>query len=810
MHDVQPHGVAVTPNLKVQTYACTVGVCPDWNVVVASDNCKDILNVSPEDLLGRPMAEIFDQLLVHRLRSQAQLLSVEAPVLHLQGCKDEQAELYYDITITSHGEDVFFEFEPAEITPGLATGLEQIQRMVHRVASRTEIEDASMLAARTLKVLTGFERVSVHRSSAKGFGTALGIETVASLPGEPSADCVRAHAENASSMLHYIPDLDQAISPLQTRDGDTTRTQAGAKSLCSIAPDDRLRAALKEEGVKAAMTIPVWIGEELWGLFICHSTTPRSQSVGRRSALALYALLFGYEVKLLYERTGAAGRSYARSMRNKIISLLDQDKDFGQAVLQNRDDINAILPHDGLALWHMGGFTREGQSLPLIEFESLFSYMQTLDIAEVITIDRLSDINVASSHLDPKCTALMAIPISLTARDYLLLFRQIDPVNDRKRNWLPWEIDSGNALRAALIEAHLKLVEKTPNSAAMAQDQNGLLVAELNHRVRNTLNLIRGMISQGRSKTEDVDTYAAELEGRVFALARAHDQLTKLEWGWVNLATVVDLNMFEYVRATRPNVVVQGTEIDLSPTAFTTLALVLHELSTNSQKFGALSSASGQVSLSVEIRPDRFAALRWVESDGPVVVPPDKKGFGLTIIEQSVPFELRGFAELEFKPEGLAAEFLLPPAHLRPHAQVGTVPKAELPRSVADTMGIRIDGDAMIVEDSLIIAIEAAELLRDAGATNVYSCNSVENALKTLDEAQIAFAMVDINLGGETSLEVANVLWERGIPAVLATGYGRDQAMLKKFPAMPLLTKPYGVEDLKQAMLDLGRDGGKP
>ena len=182
----------------------------------------------------------------------------------------------------------------------------------------------------------------------------------------------------------------------------------------------------------------------------------------------------------------------------------------------------------------------------------------------------------------------------------------------------------------------------------------------------------------------------------------------------------------------------------------------------------------------------------------------------MTIIQQSVPFELRGQSDVEFNEKGLEAHLRVPPGHVRQPVDTKTVQSGVIRKTSEEYWAeMTIDGAAMILEDSLIIAIDAADLLRSAGATKVYSCNSVESAFKVLDEDEVSFALLDVNLGSETSLAVAEQLWSDGIPAVLATGYGSDQDVLKEFPPLPVLTKPYDVSDLKEVLRNLRRPAGQ-
>ena len=103
-----------------------------------------------------------------------------------------------------------------------------------------------------------------------------------------------------------------------------------------------------------------------------------------------------------------------------------------------------------------------------------------------------------------------------------------------------------------------------------------------------------------------------------------------------------------------------GPDVALDPKAFATLALVVHEMMTNSAKYGALADSTGQVEVVWQLDQGSSLVIDWKESGGPPVQPPSRRGFGTTIIERSIPFDLKGDAELRFDLLGVQARFVIP------------------------------------------------------------------------------------------------------------------------------------------------------
>ncbi len=591
---------------------------------------------------------------------------------------------------------------------------------------------------------------------------------------------------------------------------DAAPARADARGPSNACPGPELAAALRRDKVRSALTIPVRVAGDLWGVVLCHHGAARTPSVGERGALAHFAHLFGYEIERMEHRLGVAARARAAQLCEALGRGVDDSADLADALREIADDMAVLLPHDGWMLWHQSRFDSTGLAPTRDEFEALFAILHERGTREALPVDRLSDLSFFPRSLEAARTALMVLPLSRKApHDCLILVRRLPSGHEQARSWESWEVDAGQAFRAAVIEVQHRLTESDRHARARAQERQSYLISDFNHRMRNTLNVILGFVSQGPNESASVEEFARVLEARIVVLARALDDLTEQDWGRVGLRLLLDRELGPFLTGTGPKALLSGDRIDLSPTAFSTMALVLHELVSNARKYGALSRASGRVDVTTTLDEHGFAHLVWTETGGPPIRGPARAGYGLTLIEKSVPHELRGKAQLDFTREGLIARFALPPGHftrIRPEAEGGALAGMD-PDGAPDD--ISIDGAALILDDSLIIAIESEELLRAAGASDVYTCSSVDAALQALDRGDVTFALLDVNLGGETSLAVAEQVWSDGIPAVLATGYGANEELLTDFPPLPVLSKPYTVAEIKDVLRHFrDRNGG--
>lgn len=189
-----------------------------------------------------------------------------------------------------------------------------------------------------------------------------------------------------------------------------------------------------------------------------------------------------------------------------------------------------------------------------------------------------------------------------------------------------------------------------------AELRQKLLIDELNHRVKNTLAAVQSIAVQTRRTTESAGAFHLAFTSRLMALARAHDLVTLQAWQGAALADVAWQTLAPFITGNESRISIGGPPIKLSPNAAVTMSMGLHELATNAAKYGALSAPSGRVALSWGI--DRSPAepaieIRWIESGGPPVKLPSRRGFGSRLLQQGLVLELDGAVNLDYAETGL-------------------------------------------------------------------------------------------------------------------------------------------------------------
>jgi PAS domain S-box-containing protein len=188
-----------------------------------------------------------------------------------------------------------------------------------------------------------------------------------------------------------------------------------------------------------------------------------------------------------------------------------------------------------------------------------------------------------------------------------------------------------------------------------AEERQNLLAREVDHRAKNTLAVVQSVLRLSRA--ESVSDYMTSVEGRVHALSRAHNLLSQSRWLAVSLNGLIEDELEPYRAAGK--IEMSGPQVALRSSAAQSLALAIHELSTNAAKYGALSSLAG--SLSVKwAATEGHLTIDWQETGGPAVTPPTRRGFGTNILLGSVEKQIGGKVEMDWRPSGLACRISIP------------------------------------------------------------------------------------------------------------------------------------------------------
>lgn len=210
----------------------------------------------------------------------------------------------------------------------------------------------------------------------------------------------------------------------------------------------------------------------------------------------------------------------------------------------------------------------------------------------------------------------------------------------------------------------------------IAQDQQRVLVAELQHRTRNLLAVVQSIARQTLRTSGSLEAFGEEFAGRLEALSRVQTLLARAIQEAVDLSTLIRMELEAHggVSTNPGRVRVEGPSVALPPSAAQTLALALHELATNAVKYGALKRPSGRLAVIWAVEGDeRRLRLDWRESGVPPLEDgaPRRRGYGSELIERALPYQLGAETRLEFGADGVRCAIVLPLATGRERTRHG-------------------------------------------------------------------------------------------------------------------------------------------
>ncbi len=379
---------------------------------------------------------------------------------------------------------------------------------------------------------------------------------------------------------------------------------------------------------------------------------------------------------------------------------------------------------------------------------------------------------------------------------YRVEFRWMRPDGD-----IQWLASYGNTLRDAEGRP-LRVVGVIQDITARkaTEDRQQLLMAELDHRVKNILAIVQALAR----RSLDAPGGSRVFSERLAALARTHGLLSQHRWKGVALAVLVRQALAPYAGA---RLEARGPDLLLQPRAAQSLSLVFHELATNAAKYGALSAPQGQVSVGWRMEQGERPILRidWVETGGPPVREPDRRGFGSQLVERTMVHELQGGAALDFSPAGLKVALSLPASGLVGGA--GGEPARPEPRGGDAVQGSIAGRRVLVVEDMALVAQELAEGLQAAGLHVVGPAARLDEGIRLALSEPLDGAVLDVNLDGEFVWPLVALLRQRRVPALLVTGYD-GHTLPAEAADLPRLAKPVDLDALRVWLA--GNLGGEP
>lgn len=818
---------------SIQSIGFLITVDDKWVVSRLSANTTEHLGLPVKTMLGAPLDSVILAEAVHQIRNRVAILSGEDAVERAFAMQLRSGGAIFDLAIHRSGDAIVIEAEPS-IPPGDLNAGAMVRSMMGRMQGKANLVNE---AARLMKALTGFDRVMVYQFHPDGSGEVIaervnaGLEPYLGLR-YPAGDIPQqARALLIRNPVRALVDINAETSPLLSLpDGvnaplDLSLSTLRAHSLMHI-------EYLHNMDVAATMTVSLVRDGELWGLISCHHMTPRHVGFEQRTTAELFAQMLSFMIEKRERADIKAYEAHTRALRERLIAEVIERGTALKSIAELADGMKGLIPCDGVAVYINGAHVLSGDTPALDECAALQDFLNRNAVGQIFATANLGRVYPPALDFVDRAAGILVLAISRAPRDYLVFFRHelahsitwagrpdkvISPGPDGPRltprksfeawsetvcgqsaEWTPAELAAAETMRVTLLEMVLHIADTTSAETRAATQKQELLIAELNHRVRNILGLIRGLVAQSRLSAQDVDTFSTVLGNRVHALARAHDQITAKNWGPSSLRALIAVEASAYLGSGAARVTFDGPPVLLQPQAFSTLALVIHELLTNATKYGALSGETGTVGIEWAIGADDRLTLDWREAGGPTVAAPVRRGFGSTIIDRSVSHELGGQAVVDYDAGGLRASFEVPGRYIVHGDDMGL--STVTPVLHDDAGPSRLSGTILLVEDNMIIALETEDMLLAAGADRVIVASNVTAAFALLASVTPDLALLDVNLGTELSWPIATRLREIGVRYVFCTGYGDGIDYPLEHRSVPSITKPYTINTIAHAL----------
>ena len=803
----------------------------------ASANTQDMLKVSAQAILGASFSDVLDDEAIHALRN---MLSM--PTSRTQRERIGHTEIGgRRIEIFAHRNNAdmaIVELEPIDlfVDDRHASPIDRMRLILAQAAQQHTLDDFLQVCVHGLRSLTGYGRVKAYRYAENGDGEVVAESRTPEMESflglrYPAWDVPQqARALQIRCPLRMLSDVWQEPVDLLGHTQDPDTLDMSLAHLRGVSPVHI--QYLKNMGVNATMSIGLIVDGKLWGMFACHHMAPLILRSDTRIAAELFGQMISLAIQQKLETRTTQARARAEMARRHILASTDAATDLLKSFPDLCPMLRSVVRSDGLAVVRSSEIQSDG-SVPGIDAIQAIERRKFDDDNLIEGTDSLAangwaagnDIGVSAGCLQIRCAATAPLQIMFFRDEKTRNIRwagkpekDIQPDEagwkltprasfssylEKQRHFAePWTAEDMEAAKE--LQRLLMQITSKDERAQMQrhrdlvtyQRQQDLMIAELNHRVKNILALIRSLSRQAKASSASLESYAQALEQRIAALAAAHDLAVSNTMQGVSVRSILETELKPYLADDTMQVLVAGPVVGLRADVAPMIALVIHEIVTNAAKYGALSTDAGVVKVNWSVSGDGLS-FTWREIGGPVVAPPTRHGFGQSLIEKAIPYEFDGTASLDFAAEGVSMSFTLPANTL---VDMTEETDTRIVGKIGEIKKVANGKSALAVEDNIVLAMDMVESLSRLGAEPVETAGSVEDAMRLLGQGTYDVAVLDMNLRGTVSFEVAEALRERGVPFLFVTGYGSSLGVPPSLETVPVLTKPLDDGTLSAAL----------
>lgn len=795
-----------------------------------SANASKVFGKPAKEIVGSMLSDLLDANIVHDLNNTLGLAS--ARIQRERVTEIIVSEQTYEIWAHVSEDYPVIEFEPIHHEAlNQNQSILNVRSLLSRLNQDQDIDKSLNAAVTGLRLLSGYDRVLAYVFDKNGDGEikaeARGPELQPFLGLRfPKWDIPKqARAIMKTLPLRVISNVNGTPVPLLTDKPDRhplNITLAASRGVSPIHME-----YLRNMGVRGSMTLTIVIGGELWGLFAFHHSEPRNIGPGLRSAAELFVHFFSLQMEQRITSQMNKSRADTLEYQSMLLNAVDRAINFSDLIAEIASPLCDLVDADGLAVISGDTFYRHGQTPPKEMIQDINNRLLKSEETDFVVTDSLLEYDFKAA---PSAGA-MALRLDKDTQNTLVFFRneaamsvkwagapiktiiedetglRLSPrgsfevykesISGKSRPWEKQHLLSAKQAQIALTKADNALLRRLSHQV---ERQRNLYVAEFNHRVRNILSLVRSLSRRTQQTTQSVGDYAEALERRINALGAAHDLAANRVGSGIVIHELFELEAKAFRTSENNQFVLKGERFVLASDAAPIFALIVHELMINAVKHGALSVTAGKVMIDIQEANDGIDII-WTETGGPKTSQPSRKGFGMELIQSAAPYELEGTSEIEFRPQGLRAKFWLPMNLVKPLPQI-LITKPEIPAHDITSQN-QVPEKVLIVEDSLMLAIDMSDMLNQIGVRDVEKCATIRQAKRSLSSYRPDMAVLDISLRNDQSFKIAYILKEKNIPFCFATGYGSEFPIPADLKNQLVLTKPVDINILRSAIQTL-------
>ena len=837
---ILPHGVLIVVDLET------------FNVLQVAGDTKALIGIGHSEMLGQSLETMLrpDQMemlrrvnTVHALTKPRHLLD---PVLRFV---PDQA---LDVSVHRMDGVLVLEAEAADLTDRFAADpLSGVQEMVEGFDAPMTLQALCQLASERVRAVAGYDRVLVYRFMQDESGWVIAesrephLEPFLDLH-YPAADIPKqARALYVKNWLRLITQVNYTPARLSPQNNPRTGKPLDMSQaiLRDVSPIHR--EYLRNMGIDASMSISIIREGKLWGLIACHNYSPRILPRHLRAVCELFGSMFSLQLEARDKGEQFDQRLASRMVLQNLMLNLATADDYAEGLTKQSPNLLDYIVtgssvadgmgKGGVAVSIKGSLTFLGITPSKPQIASLVSWMndnlERLQQGEgVYATDRLGEVWPEAAAYADVASGILFISVTEAPSDFIIWFRpelvgttnwagqdnksiKSGPHGDRLTprksfeiwketiwgrclQWTPSDIDAAYDLRVSLLHVVLRRINAVAFERRRAADRDQLLMAELDHRVKNTIANIQALVRQTSRSAESVSGFVTGLEGRIRSMAKAHSLLSQSRWESVSLTRLIHEELEPYKNG-GTQLRVLGEDLLLTPKSALSLSLAIHELATNAVKYGALSRPGGSVGVAWQTA-DSGIDLSWTEAGGPPVAIPNRIGFGTTLIEKALGMETGGTSKIDYLHDGIVCKIFLPESSLLKIAIADPVQIVDLPKlqEVPLPDPAKEDFRILIVEDSFLVVMSIEGFFNELGWTIVGPVSRKDAAVKLARSETFDAALLDVNLNGEMSWDIAAVLQERGIPFVFSTGYDSSNILPDFLAGSVVLGKPFREDEL--------------